>query len=69
MKVEQLYEEEQGTVEVIDERPEIKKLRDEFIAALPQVLLLTCRYQWVETDRPSTQERSERSRQRFRREG
>jgi hypothetical protein len=37
-KIEALFDEEQVLIEMMEERPEIKKLRDEFIAALPKVL-------------------------------
>lgn len=37
IKIELLNEEAQGLIDMVEERPEIKKMRDEFIASLPKV--------------------------------
>ena len=37
MKIEEVFDDEQIMVEMGEERPEIKKLRDEFISLLPKV--------------------------------
>lgn len=36
-KIEELFDDEQIVVEMAEERPEVKKLRDEFIALLPKI--------------------------------
>lgn len=36
-KIEELFDDEQVIIEMSEERPEIKKLRDEFISLLPKI--------------------------------
>lgn len=43
-KIELLHEEAQGLIDMVEERPEIKKMRDEFIASLPKVTPLSGRF-------------------------
>lgn len=37
MKIDALFDEEQAILDPIEERPELKKIREEFIANLPKV--------------------------------
>lgn len=36
-KIEEIYDDEQVMIEMPEERPEVKKLRDEFISLLPKI--------------------------------
>ena len=57
-KIEEIYDDEQVMIEMPEERPEVKKLRDEFISLLPKVDLKTARFLNLEKARCSTSSRT-----------